>query len=73
MEQEVPEVERRANDDVAVIALPGDQTSAIAPVEQAIAVTLDDTIELSRQPAEVGQLHQTMVACPTMFVLARPV
>ena len=62
VEQEISEVERRADDDVAVVELPRDQAPAIPPVEQPVAATLGDTVELGGEPAEVGDPHQVMVA-----------
>lgn len=62
MEEQVPEGERRADDDVAVVELPRDEAAAVAPVEQTLAATLDDTLELSGQPADVRGPHRPMLA-----------
>jgi hypothetical protein len=61
MEQEIAEVERRTNDDVAFVELPSDQASAVSPVEQAAAATLRDPVELSSQAADVGEPHHLML------------
>jgi hypothetical protein len=57
-EQEVSEVERRTDDEVAVVELPRDQAPAVPPVEQPVAAPLGDTVELAGQAAEVGDPHQ---------------
>jgi hypothetical protein len=62
MEQEIAEVERRSDDDVAVVDLPSDQASAVSPVEQAAAPTLGDPVKLSSQAADVGEPHHLMLA-----------
>jgi hypothetical protein len=54
----------RSDDDVAVVELAGDEAPAVPPVEQAVAATLGDAVELSGQPAEVGETHRLMVAWP---------
>jgi hypothetical protein len=62
MKQEIAEVERRTDDDVAAVQLPRDQAPAVSPVEQAVAATLGDTVELSSQSADVGEPHHLMLA-----------
>src|SRR6266516_5782915 len=47
LEQEIAKVERRSDDDVAVVELPGDQAPAVPPVEQALSVSLGDAVKLS--------------------------
>jgi hypothetical protein len=47
---------------VVVVELPRDQAPAVPPVEQTVAATLDDTLQLSGQAAEVGEPHQAMLA-----------
>jgi hypothetical protein len=53
MEEEVSELERRANHDVAVIELSSDQAPPIPPLEQTFAATLGDAVELGGQAADV--------------------
>ena len=48
MLQEVSEVERRTDDDMAVVELPCDQAPTVPPIEQAVAATFGDAVELSR-------------------------
>jgi hypothetical protein len=55
MEQEIAELERRADDDVAVVDLPRDQAPSVSPFEEAVAAALGDTVELSSQAADVGE------------------
>jgi hypothetical protein len=62
LEQEVSEAERRTDDDMAVIELPGDQSPAVPPVKQAAAARLGDAVELSCEAAHVVELHRVMVA-----------
>ena len=62
LEQEIAEVERRTDHDVAVVELPRDQPPAVSPVEQALAATLSDPVELSSQTAYVGEPHRFMLA-----------
>ncbi|HEX3326172.1 MAG TPA: hypothetical protein VHV50_04175, partial [Actinomycetota bacterium] len=57
LEQEVSKLERRTNDDVAVIELPRHQAAAITPMKQALPTTLGDTVELGGQAAEVRERH----------------
>jgi hypothetical protein len=47
---------------VAAVELPRDQAPAISPVEQAVATTLGNTVELSGQSADVGEAHHLMLA-----------
>ena len=42
---------------MAVVQLAGNQAPLIAPLEQTVAATLGDTVELSGQPAEVDKPH----------------
>ena len=63
MKQEIAEVERRTDDDVAAVQLPRDQAPAVSPVEQAVAATLGDTVELSSQSADVGEPHHPTTFC----------
>jgi len=69
LEQEISEVERRTDDDVAVVELPPDQAPAVPPVEQPVAAMLGDAVELSGQAAKVGDPHQIMVASPSNLCL----
>ena len=48
LQYEVFEVERRADDDVAAVELPGNQAPLVAPLAQAVAETFDDTVALNR-------------------------
>ena len=48
LEQEIPEVELRTDDDVVVVELPGDQASAIPPVQPTVTTPLGYTVEVSR-------------------------
>jgi hypothetical protein len=57
VKQEVSEVERCTDDDVAVVELSGDQASSVSLLEQAVAAALGDTLELSREAADVGGRH----------------
>ena len=41
------ELERRTNDDVAVVELPRHQAAAVPPIKQALTTTLGDTVELA--------------------------
>lgn len=68
VDQEVPELERRADDDVAVVELPRDETPAVPPVEHAAATLLADALELSGEAAEVGELHAGIVALASPHV-----
>src|SRR5262249_28225484 len=63
-EEEIPGVERCADDDVAVVELSRDQSPAVPPVEQTVAATFGHTVELGGQAAEIGDLHRAMPACP---------
>jgi hypothetical protein len=63
LEQEIAKVKRCSDDDVGVVELPGHQAPAVSPVEQAVATTLGDPVKLSRQTAEMGELHHAMLAC----------
>jgi hypothetical protein len=42
---------------VAAIELAGHQAAAVSPIEQTVAATLGDTVELRGQVAEVGKPH----------------
>jgi hypothetical protein len=57
LKQEISEVEVRTDDHVAVVELTRDQAPAVAPLEQAVAATFDDTVELAGQAADVGEPH----------------
>jgi dihydrodipicolinate synthase/N-acetylneuraminate lyase len=61
VEQEVSEVERCTDDDVAVIELSGDEAPSVPPLEQAGAAALGDTFELSRETADVGVRHAAII------------
>jgi hypothetical protein len=63
LEQEVSKLERRTNDDVAVVELPRHQAAAIPPMKQALPTTLGDAVELGSQAAEVRERHRVIVAC----------
>ncbi len=63
LEQEVSKLERRTNDDVAVVELPRHQAAAIPPIKQALPTPLGDTVELGSQAAEVRECHRVIVAC----------
>ena len=71
LEQEVSKLERRTNDDVAVVELPRHEAPAIPPIEQAVASSLGDTVELRSQAAEVRERHRAIVACQTRNVGSR--
>lgn len=62
LEQEVSRLERRTNDDVAVVELPRHQAAAIPPIKQALPTTLGDTIELGSETTEVRDRHRVIVA-----------
>jgi len=65
LQQEVSEVERGTYDDAAVVKLPSDQAPAVPPVEQALAASFGDAVELSGQAAEIGEPHQVMLTSPS--------
>src|SRR6476659_1714727 len=64
-EEEIPRVERRADDDVAAIELPRHQAAAVPPIEQAVAAALRDAVELTSQVAEVGEPHRMHARTPS--------
>ena len=64
MEEEVPEVERRPDDDVALVELPCHEAAVKPPVEQALAATLGNTVELRRETAQVVEPHTGMFTRP---------
>jgi hypothetical protein len=51
--QEIPELERRANDDVTGVELPCNQAPVVPPVEKPVATPLDDPVELGGQAAQI--------------------
>jgi hypothetical protein len=57
VEQEVPELERRADDDVALVELPRDQAPVVAPVEEPFAASLDDAVQLGDEAAQILELQ----------------
>ncbi len=59
LEQKIPEAERGPDDDVRVIELSSDKTAVIPPVEQAVAASLGDAVELSEEAADVGERHRS--------------
>ena len=61
-EQVVSELERRTDDDVAVVELPRHQAAAIPPIKQALPTTLGDTVQLGSEATEVRERHRVIVA-----------
>jgi hypothetical protein len=47
----------RKSNDARVVELARHQAPAVSPVEQAAPATLADAVELSSQPADVGEPH----------------
>jgi len=72
VEQKVPELERRADDDLGLVELPRDKAPAVPPVEQPFATALGDAVELSCQTTEVFERHPLTGADGGSGVAAAP-
>jgi hypothetical protein len=64
LDEKIANVEGRADDDVAVVELPGDEATVLAPVEEPVASALGHAVELGGQAAEVVERHRERLIIP---------
>jgi hypothetical protein len=57
VKQEIAELERRANDDVTGVELPRNQAPLVPPVEEPVAMPLDNPVELGDQAAQIVEFQ----------------